>query len=149
MSSTDRPTLSVAVNADPATESASVTADGIRIATVARNSRPACRRALTLLYSCTRCLSPPRRNDAPNMNKVLVTIAPAMDAFTRVYCPACNAVFKDGRWQWAESWPADAHKETCQACHRTKDNYPAGARFVIEIPALVQEPELVAARSGA
>jgi hypothetical protein len=41
-------------------------------------------------------------------------------------CPACNAVFKDGRWQWAESWPLDAHKETCQACHRTKDNYPAG-----------------------
>ena len=26
------------------------------------------------------------------MNKVLVTIAPAMDAFTRVCCPACNAV---------------------------------------------------------
>lgn len=41
-------------------------------------------------------------------------------------CPVCNAVFKDGRWQWAESWPLDAHKETCQACHRTKDNYPAG-----------------------
>lgn len=41
-------------------------------------------------------------------------------------CPVCNAVFKDGRWQWAESWPMDAHKETCQACHRTKDNYPAG-----------------------
>ena len=41
-------------------------------------------------------------------------------------CPVCNAVFKDGRWQWAESWPVDAHKETCQACHRTKDGYPAG-----------------------
>jgi len=26
------------------------------------------------------------------MNNVLVTIAPAMDAFTRVYCPAGNAV---------------------------------------------------------
>jgi hypothetical protein len=41
-------------------------------------------------------------------------------------CPVCSAIFKDGRWQWAESWPADAHKETCQACHRTRDNYPAG-----------------------
>jgi hypothetical protein len=41
-------------------------------------------------------------------------------------CPVCNAVFKDGRWQWADSWPAEAHKETCQACHRTKDGYPAG-----------------------
>ena len=85
MSSTDRPTLNVSVNADPATESASVTADGIKIATVARKSRPACRRALALLYSCAWCLSPPRRNDAPNMNSVLVTIAPAMDALTKVY----------------------------------------------------------------
>ena len=41
-------------------------------------------------------------------------------------CPVCNAVFHDGRWQWAQSWPMNAHKETCQACHRTKDNYPAG-----------------------
>ena len=36
-------------------------------------------------------LSPPSRNDAPNMNNVLVTIAPAMDAFTSAYCPARNA----------------------------------------------------------
>ena len=60
-------------------------------AIVARKSRPACTRALTRLYSCTWCLSPPSRNDAPNMNKVLVTIAPAMDAFTSMYCPARNA----------------------------------------------------------
>ena len=48
-------------------------------------------RALALLYSCTWCLSPPRRNDAPSMNSVLVTIAPAMDAFTSMYCPARRA----------------------------------------------------------
>ena len=84
MSSTDRPTLNVSVNMGPAVESASETADGIRMATVARNSRPACRRALLLLYSCTWCFSPPSRNDAPSMNNVLVTIAPAMEAFTRV-----------------------------------------------------------------
>jgi len=41
-------------------------------------------------------------------------------------CPVCKAVFKNGRWQWAKSWPVGAHKETCQACHRTKDDYPAG-----------------------
>ena len=58
----------------------------------ARKSRPACKRALTRLYSCTWYLSPPRRNDAPSMNSVLVTIAPAMDAFTSMYCPARNAV---------------------------------------------------------
>lgn len=42
------------------------------------------------------------------------------------FCPVCKSVFKDGRWQWAEAWPSDAHQETCQACQRTKDDYPAG-----------------------
>ena len=69
-----------------------LTADGISSAIVARNSRPACRRALTRLNSCTWCLSPPSRNEAPSMNSVLVTMAPAMDAFTSMYCPARNAV---------------------------------------------------------
>jgi NMD protein affecting ribosome stability and mRNA decay len=41
-------------------------------------------------------------------------------------CPVCKAVFKEGRWQWAESWPMDAHPAVCQACHRTNDDYPAG-----------------------
>ena len=92
MSSTARPTLNFWVNAAAAAESASETADGISSAIVARKSRPACRRALTRLYSCTWCLSPPSRNDAPSMNSVLVTIAPAMDAFTSMYCPARRAV---------------------------------------------------------
>ena len=41
-------------------------------------------------------------------------------------CPVCNAVFKDGRWQWLESWPVDSHQVICQACQRIRDNYPAG-----------------------
>ena len=41
-------------------------------------------------------------------------------------CPVCQAVFQDGRWQWAESWPADSNQVICQACHRTKHGYPAG-----------------------
>jgi hypothetical protein len=41
-------------------------------------------------------------------------------------CPVCFAVFKQGRWQWADSWPLDSHREICQACHRIRDNYPAG-----------------------
>ncbi len=41
-------------------------------------------------------------------------------------CPECGAVFHEGRWQWAEFAPADANEEMCQACHRTKDKYPAG-----------------------
>jgi hypothetical protein len=58
---------------------------------VDRKSSPACNRALTRLYSCMWCLMPPRRNDAPSMNNVLVTIAPAMDAFTSIVWPARNA----------------------------------------------------------
>jgi len=41
-------------------------------------------------------------------------------------CPVCNAVYRDGRWQWADSWPADSRQTLCQACQRIKDNYPAG-----------------------
>ena len=41
-------------------------------------------------------------------------------------CPECGAVFQQGRWQWAEFAPADGHEEICQACHRTRDKYPAG-----------------------
>lgn len=40
-------------------------------------------------------------------------------------CPKCKAVFRRGRWQWADSWPYDAHEETCEACHRIQDHYPA------------------------
>jgi hypothetical protein len=41
-------------------------------------------------------------------------------------CPICYAVFKEGHWQWASSWPIEAHRHTCQACRRTQDRYPAG-----------------------
>ena len=42
-------------------------------------------------------------------------------------CKGCNAVFREGRWQRAESWPMDSHQVLCHACQRTRDNYPAGA----------------------
>jgi NMD protein affecting ribosome stability and mRNA decay len=41
-------------------------------------------------------------------------------------CPDCNAVFRNGRWQWAESWPLNSRHELCQACRRIRDGYPAG-----------------------
>lgn len=41
-------------------------------------------------------------------------------------CPECGAVYHEGRWQWAEFVPPDAHEEMCQACHRIRDSYPAG-----------------------
>ena len=92
ISSTDSPRLSCSVKTAAGPASASVTADGINRATVARNSRLAWRRALTRLNSCTWYFKPPRRNAAPSMNNVFVTIAPAIDALTSMYCPARSAV---------------------------------------------------------
>jgi len=40
-------------------------------------------------------------------------------------CPECGAVFHGGRWQWLEK-PQGAHSETCPACHRMRDRFPAG-----------------------
>lgn len=40
-------------------------------------------------------------------------------------CPQCRAVFQNGRWGWHEI-PKGARSETCPACHRIKDNFPAG-----------------------
>jgi NMD protein affecting ribosome stability and mRNA decay len=40
-------------------------------------------------------------------------------------CPGCHAVFHKGRWTWGDV-PAKAHEETCPACHRVHDKYPAG-----------------------
>jgi len=40
-------------------------------------------------------------------------------------CPQCGAFFHKGRWQWGDA-PAGAHLETCPACHRTNDHFPAG-----------------------
>jgi len=40
-------------------------------------------------------------------------------------CPQCGAVYLGGRWQWAAR-PAEAHEQTCPACHRIHDKYPAG-----------------------
>lgn len=40
-------------------------------------------------------------------------------------CSECNAVFHEGRWQWM-TVPAFANREICPACHRIKDNAPAG-----------------------
>lgn len=40
-------------------------------------------------------------------------------------CAQCGAVFHEGRWQWRQA-PANAHQETCPACHRIHDHYPAG-----------------------
>jgi hypothetical protein len=58
-------------------------------------------------------------------------------------CPVCYAVFKDGRWKWADSWPIDAHRQTRQACHRTQDGYPAGVVTVSGAFALSHRAEVL------
>jgi hypothetical protein len=40
-------------------------------------------------------------------------------------CPACGALYRDGRWIWG-SPPADAHRTLCPACRRVEDDLPAG-----------------------
>jgi len=41
------------------------------------------------------------------------------------YCPRCEAIFQNGRWQWGQR-NADAHEHVCPACRRIQDHYPAG-----------------------
>jgi hypothetical protein len=41
-------------------------------------------------------------------------------------CPACGAAFAEGRWHWPAYPPMEANSQLCQACHRIRDNYPAG-----------------------
>ena len=40
-------------------------------------------------------------------------------------CPSCDAVFHDGRWQWARP-SEDAEHVVCPACQRASDEMPAG-----------------------
>jgi hypothetical protein len=42
-------------------------------------------------------------------------------------CPDCGVIFHNGRWQWpGETTPEAAHEQTCPACQRIRDDYPAG-----------------------
>ena len=40
-------------------------------------------------------------------------------------CPQCGAIFHKGRWQWGKA-PENAHQDTCPACLRIHDHFPAG-----------------------
>jgi hypothetical protein len=40
-------------------------------------------------------------------------------------CPRCHAAYVKGRWTWGRA-PADAVRETCPACRRIEDAFPAG-----------------------
>jgi NMD protein affecting ribosome stability and mRNA decay len=40
-------------------------------------------------------------------------------------CPGCEAVFRDGRWQWLEDSTV-VSESLCPTCQRIEDAYPAG-----------------------
>jgi hypothetical protein len=40
-------------------------------------------------------------------------------------CPRCRATYLRGRWTWQPA-PADAVRQTCPACQRIEDDFPAG-----------------------
>ena len=58
-------------------------------------------------------------------------------------CPVCKAVFKDGHWQWLESWPLGSPREICQACQRIRDNDPAGLLTLTGDSLNAQWPEIL------
>ena len=58
------------------------------------------------------------------------------------HCAQCGAVYKAGRWQWAEA-AATSVPGTCPACKRIHDRLPAG-RLTLEGPYVAaHEKELV------
>ena len=40
-------------------------------------------------------------------------------------CPGCGASWRKGRWTW-ETADEGAHDHLCPACHRIRDDFPAG-----------------------
>jgi hypothetical protein len=40
-------------------------------------------------------------------------------------CPGCSASFAHGRWSW-EKAPSDSYEQSCPACQRIHDRFPAG-----------------------
>ncbi len=52
------------------------------------------------------------------------------------HCAACGAVYRVGRWQWAERGASSA-AGACPACRRIHDRLPAG-RLTLEGPYVVE-----------
>jgi hypothetical protein len=77
----------------------------------------------------------PRRHAKPGVQPVYRTkpLLPHVDDSYKsrgklpdpTVCPQCRAVFHKGKWQWLPS-PESVHSETCPACHRIRDDFPAG-----------------------
>jgi hypothetical protein len=60
------------------------------------------------------------------------------------WCPACGAVFENGRWQWLERPSTDAQMLSCAACERIRDDRPAGIVHIGGAFAQAHRAELLA-----
>lgn len=58
-------------------------------------------------------------------------------------CPQCGACFDAGRWFWPKEPPPDAARETCPACHRINDRFPAGEILIGGDFAMAHREEIV------
>lgn len=67
-----------------------------------------------------------RRNDRLIQEQVHDTYKLKNKLVEPTVCPACEAVYRGGRWQWGLA-PAEATRQHCPACLRTQDRYPAGS----------------------
>ncbi len=41
-------------------------------------------------------------------------------------CPGCGVQYRSGRWVWATKDAGELKQQSCPACRRISDNYPAG-----------------------
>jgi NMD protein affecting ribosome stability and mRNA decay len=67
----------------------------------------------------------PKRRDQLLREKSHDPTKPTMKPPNPAVCPDCGATYIDGRWTWRPG-PAEAPRQLCSACKRTRDNYPAG-----------------------
>lgn len=67
----------------------------------------------------------PIRHDQLRLERIHDTYRLGFKLSEPSVCKVCGAVFHAGRWQWGAR-PAGAQEVICPACHRIKDDFPAG-----------------------
>ena len=67
----------------------------------------------------------PIRRDRRIQERVHDTYKSSVKRREPATCRDCGAVYEAGRWRWGTA-PSQAHDDTCPACHRIADDYPAG-----------------------
>ena len=84
----------------------------------------------------------PIRRDQPLMETQMDSYKSKGKLSEPTVCSDCGAVFHAGHWQWLAK-PKDAHQATCPACHRVRDNFPAGYVTLEGAFFAAHEPEIL------